>query len=488
MAKLTGVIPSPKGCSMEERACFTAPTVYCGDYRTAAEVFAEYAKKATNIDYTLCDADDGERGVRLVTDPMAAAGEYKLTATAEGYVTLSAADSEGIRYGLATLLQMTELRPEGVLLTAGTVWDKPDSSYRGLSMDVARASHPLPLLKEYIDICWLYKVRYFHLHLADDQGYTLPSRKFPKATCAYGYTFEEIEELRAYAAARDVQIVPEVDCPGHAKALINAYPEIFGNLSLIRFHGDAIAAMQEIFREVCELFPESEYVHLGGDEGPLGWWMDHGECMAYGESLGYRVDDPAPGIPGNEYTMLRYLAHFITKMAEAVRECGKKPIVWEGFGKHVNDMIPKDITVMLWDGGYQTGPSLVAAGFNIINCSWIPNYLVVPTWDYSPRQCYDWDLYSFGSITDWSTYYGAITRLNPTAQIIGGQMCVWGDTVGTAYPTLEDGLADEENKVMERIGYIMENAWNCEKIATFDRVDAAAHRADRLCRKILGKA
>ena len=250
MAKLTGVIPTPKGCSLKELACFTAPTVYYGEYQTAAEVFADYAKKANDTDYTLRDTDDGARGIRLVTDPMAAAGEYKLTATAEGYVTISASGSEGIRYGLATLLQMTELRPEGVLLSAGTVWDKPDSSYRGLSMDVARAWHPLSLLKEYIDICWLYKVRYFHLHLADDQGYTLPSRKFPKATCAYGYTFEEIAELRAYATARDVQLVPEVDCPGHAKALINAYPEIFGKLSLIRFHGDAIAAMQEVFREV----------------------------------------------------------------------------------------------------------------------------------------------------------------------------------------------------------------------------------------------
>ena len=218
----------------------------------------------------------------------------------------------------------------------------------------------------------------------------------------------------------------------------------------------------------------------------MGWWLDCDECIQYGRSLGYKEEDDAPGMSGREYVMLRYLGHFIAKMAEAVTDCGKKPIVWEGFTKYVNEMIPKNVTVMVWDGGYQTAQSLLKEGFQVINCSWIPNYVVTPVWHYTPRQCYDWDVYSFGSISESSAYYGSTTRIDATENVLGGQMCVWGDTVGKAFPTLEDGLADEHRKVRDRLPFVMENTWNREKIRAFDRVRDAADGADALYGRMIG--
>ncbi len=490
MAMLTGVIPSPKGFCSEEHVCWVSPSLFYGAYWEPAQTFCDYAKKGLDLEISLTASADGDgEGIHLITDTSCAEGEYKLTAGDDGKILLRAAGREGIRYGLATLLQMAKNAQGKLQVSVGTVWDRPDTVYRGLMMDCARSRHALPLLLEYIDLCWLYKVKYLQLHFSDDEAYTLPSRVFPEATSPERcYTYEEIEQLRAYARSRDVQIIPEIDAPGHATYLQKKYPQVFGEKGIICFHEETIEAMQSLYRELCGLFPESQYIHIGGDEGRLGWWMDCDACIRYGRSLGYKEENEAPGgIPGREYVMLQYLGHFITKMAQAVLECGRKPIVWEGFSKYVNDMIPKEVTVMAWDGSFQTAQSLIQSGFSIINCSWIPNYIVTPTWYYSTRECYNWDVYSFGSISEQSSYYGTTTRIGATNAVLGGQLNVWGDTVGKAFPTLEDGLADEQRKVRARLPYIMENTWNRDKQRSFDRVQEAAEAADALCGRILGK-
>ncbi len=219
----------------------------------------------------------------------------------------------------------------------------------------------------------------------------------------------------------------------------------------------------------------------------MGWWLDCDECIRYGRSLGYKEENEAPGIPGREYVMLQYLGHFIAKMAQAVLDCGRKPIVWEGFSKYVNDMIPKEVTVMVWDGGFQTAQSLLQSGFSIINCSWIPNYIVTPTWYYSTRDSYNWDVYSFGSISESSAYYNNCTRIDSTDAVLGGQLHAWGDTVEKAFPSLEEGLADEQMKIRQRLPYVMENTWNRDKRVSYDRMLEAAAYTDALCARIIGK-
>ena len=490
MAMLTQIIPSPKGFCGEEHVRWYAPALFFGDYEEPARTFCEYAKKGLDLEVSVTEsapAADAE-GIYLITDASLAQSEYKIISANDGKIRIYASDREGIRYALATLLQMGKKVENKLQVQVGTVWDQPESAYRGLMIDCARSRHALPLLLEYIDMCWLYKAKYLQLHFSDDEAYTLPSRAFPDATSADRcYTYEEIERLRAYARSRDVQLVPEIDAPGHATYLQKKYPQVFGDKGIVCFHEKTIDAMQSLYRELCELFLESEYIHIGGDEGRMGWWLDCDECIRYGRSLGYKEENEAPGIPGREYVMLQYLGHFIAKMAQAVLDCGRKPIVWEGFSKYVNDMIPKEVTVMVWDGGFQTAQSLLQSGFSIINCSWIPNYIVTPTWYYSTRDSYNWDVYSFGSISESSAYYNNCTRIDSTDAVLGGQLHAWGDTVEKAFPSLEEGLADEQMKIRQRLPYVMENTWNRDKRVSYDRMLEAAAYTDALCARIIGK-
>lgn len=490
MAMLTQIVPSPKGFCGEEHVRWYVPVLFFGDYEESANTFCEYAKKGLDLDVSMIGSAptaDAE-GIYLITDTSFAQGEYKIISGNNGKICIYASDREGIRYALATLLQMGTKVENKLQVQAGTVWDQPESTYRGLMIDCARSCHALPLLLEYIDMCWLYKVKYLQLHFSDDEAYTLPSKIFPDVTSADRcYTCEEIERLRAYARARDVQLVPEIDAPGHAAYLQKKYPQVFGDKGIICFHEKTIKAMQSLYQELCELFPESEYIHIGGDEGRLGWWLDCDECIRYGRSLGYKEENEAPGIPCREYVMLQYLGHFIAKMAQTVLDCGKKPIVWEGFPKYINDMIPREVTVMVWDGGFQTAQSLLQSGFSIINCSWIPNYIVTPTWYYSTRNSYNWDVYSFGSISEGSAYYNNCTRIGSTDAVLGGQLHAWGDTVEKAFPSLKEGLADEQMKIRQRLPYVMENTWNRDKRVSYDRMLEASAYTDALCARIIGK-
>lgn len=474
------VIPTPKGVSCKEKVLFFDPALRHGDFDAEALVFAEQVKKCTGECLTFAD-----NGISTVKTDLLYPGEYRLTADPEG-VTVYAFDSDGASYAFATLLQLSRIRDGKLILPALTVWDSPDFGYRGLMIDCARSFHTLDELKKYVDLCYFYKVKYLHIHFSDDESYTLPSEKFPKlSTEGKCFTFAEIAELDEYAASRHVGIIPEVDTPGHSTAILKAYPEIFGKEGIITFSEKAVGAVGDIYREICAMFPHSEYIHIGGDESRLGWWLDNDECTEFGKKCGFSIDDDAPGMTGAEYIMLRYLAYFIKSNAEAVLSCGKRPIVWEGFHKATNGMVPKEAAVMVFDSSYQLPGELLEGGFEIINCSWLPTYVVTPTWFYPPEDCYNWDVCSYGTINDASPYKNGMMRLAPDEKMIGGQLSSWGDTIEKAFPTKEDGHRDELEKIRERLPFISENLWNREKIRAFPDINAALRETDVVLGKLL---
>ena len=188
-----------------------------------------------------------------------------------------------------------------------------------------------------------------------------------------------------------------------------------------------------------------------------------------------------------EWVMLRYLAHYIAENANQVLEMGKTPIVWEGFHKATNDMIPKGVKVMVWDSSFQLSSSLVASGFEVINCSWIPTYVVTPLWLYSKKQCYDWDITSFGTINDASPYQNGMMKMESGNNIIGGQLNSWGDFVEKAdyYEHGSIGRYDGLMKVTERLPFIAENTWNVDKRNDYNSVCAAAEHIAELFDKMI---
>ena len=465
MANFNNIIPSPKGY-WGDGSYKTFEATICGEFALEAASFIRYAKKICDIDFTV--VEDGAIIVKKCE--RISAGEYRLEiGEEEGKIIIKAADSDAANAAFGTLLQLMEKNYEGkVQLPQGTVCDKPECKWRGLLIDCARCRHSLPLMKKYVDLCRFYKVKYLHIHFTDDENFTLPSKAFPKMTTPSNcYSYEEIAELDQYAFENGVSIIPELDTPGHSTSMLKAYPELFGTEGIIKFTKEAIEATKVLYRELCEMFPHSEYIHMGGDESRLGWWLTD-ECFAYGEEIGISVNDEAPGMTPNEWVMLRFLATFIKEMAEAITACGKKPAVWEGFNKETNDIIPKNVTVMVFDSSYQLAPSLCESGFEVINCAWFPLYVVIPYWIYTKKNCFDWNVYAFGTINENSPYKDGFMQYNYLNGIQGGQLCSWGDGLKCEWKNPEEGLEKEFYEICERLPAVAENTWNREKRVSYE--------------------
>ncbi len=486
MIKFSELIPAPKGYWGNGKYNAYEASI-CGDFEAEICSFAAYVKRLFDIELEKKEC----AAVTVKKCDCMTKGEYRIEIGEEdGRITVIASDSEGASYAFSTLLQLMEINEQKICLPSGVICDKAECAWRGLLIDCARRLHPLPLLKKYVDMCRFYKIKYLHLHLTDDEAYTLPSRAFPEITSKDSfYTYEEIEELDRYAYENGVSLIPELDTPGHSTAMLNAYPEVFGKEGIISFTEKAIEGTKTLYTELCELFPHSEYIHLGGDESRLGWWLDGNDSLDYGEMIGISVKDEAPGMTPNEYVMLRFLAHFIKEMADTVTACGKKPVVWEGFHKVTNGMIPKSVAVMVFDSSYQLSSSLIEDGFEVINCTWFPLYVVTPYWVYTAKDCYDWDINSFGTINEMSPYKHGTMRFNNADGILGGQLCSWGDGLkgDKNFKTPEEGLSDELGKIIERLPALAENTWSREKRRDYVSYLAAFEKTDAKLKKLLSE-
>lgn len=243
---------------------------------------------------------------------------YSLNVRPENIV-LQAPQGNGIFYGLQSIFQLLPTQADGsmanknVSIPAVSIIDKPRYGWRGMMLDVGRYFYPVDFIKKFIDYMAMHKLNTFHWHLTEDHGWRIEIKKHPKLTevGAYRkgtqvnspkhidyrphggyYTQEQIKELVAYAAERYVNIVPEVDMPGHTMAMLAAYPEISctGNIEMPLQWGikedilcagneKTYAIVEDVLSEVAELFP-SPIIHIGGDEAPKKRWKECPKCQA----------------------------------------------------------------------------------------------------------------------------------------------------------------------------------------------------------------
>ena len=471
------VIPQPKkfdlngGQTRVLPAAFSLGKPSTKDAAAALKVFAGYAQKlGIKVKVVRADAPIkviinkngrfGREGYRIII------GKRK--------AEITAADGMGLNRALATLLQLAEPADNGknIALPECRIADHADNGYRGMMVDLARFRHPFKYLLSYVDMCWFYKVSVLHLHFTDDQSYTLPSRLYPKlATPGRSYTFEELAELEAYAQARGVQLMPEIDVPGHNTGFALAYPELFGTKGIICQHPDSVEAVAALFDELCDTFPQSKYIHIGGDEANLGKWLECPECMAYARSLGIDVENESAGEICD-----RLYVNFIVRMAATVRKRGRTPIVWEGFPKSANARVPKYITVMSWENFYQVTPDLLAGGFRIINCSWNPMYIVAPDVKWTPAEVCEWSIYKWRPVHPGSPYLGGCFECEPTPAVRGGQLLAWGDRVPAAFAdNIEEGVRVERALLAERLPFLAQNVWNNPPALEYNELAPAAN-------------
>jgi hexosaminidase len=208
-------------------------------------------------------------------------------------VTVRAAAPAGLFAAVQTLAQLIPLGGQGdVTIPGGDITDYPRFGYRGAMLDVARHFFTPDEVKTYVDAIAQFKINHLHLHLTDDQGWRLEIKSWPELTTVSGgagtgvdgagpgfYTQDEYADIVAYAAARFVTIVPEIDMPGHVNAAQVAYPELttdgkavaartdqqVGYSSLVAGKEETYAFVEDVIREVAALTP-GPYVHVGGDE------------------------------------------------------------------------------------------------------------------------------------------------------------------------------------------------------------------------------
>ena len=287
---------------------------------------------------------------------------YKLSVTANG-IRLESATTSGFFYGLTSLKKMLPaciaagVKDEKVVtyeLPLVQITDKPRFPYRGFMLDVARHFFSVQEVKKMLDVMAIYKLNKFHFHLTEDQGWRWEVKKYPKLTKVgavasntyvtsmehgaywtnqqygpYFYTREDLKEIVAYAAAKHIEVIPEIDMPGHFSAAMAAYPEFSCNPDGVHrvetwggvftdvlnvANPKAVRFVKDILDELMSIFP-SKNVHIGGDECPTTAWENNAECQAMYKKLNL-----------TSYRQLQ--THFIAEITDYLKSKGRKISVW----------------------------------------------------------------------------------------------------------------------------------------------------------------
>lgn len=262
--------------------------------------------------------------VKLSVDKSLAEEQYRLTIDPKDRIVITGGSAKGVWWGLQSLSQIlidsASKAEGGQLKLAGLeIEDWPEFAYRGAMLDCCRHFIPFEDVKKYIDIIAYHKLNTFHWHLTEDQGWRIEIKKYPLLTeigskredtlvnhlrekeenRVYDghphsgfYTQEQARELVAYAAARQITVIPEIEMPGHAEAALASYPylgcrqtgyvtlPVWGIIPEVFCMGreTTFKFFEDVLDEICEIFP-GEYIHIGGDECPRDRWKECPDCQ-----------------------------------------------------------------------------------------------------------------------------------------------------------------------------------------------------------------
>jgi len=299
-------------------------------------------------------------------DPVAEG--YRLTVAADG-VILDADGPVGVLRGLATLRQLIETNPPGAALPYARIDDAPRFAWRGLMIDTVRHFMTLETIKRQIDAMERVKLNVLHLHLSDDQGFRVESKRYPKLQATgegQFYTQAQVRELVTYAAARGVRIVPEFDVPGHTRAVAQAYPQFAlapakpanplaaMDRALDPTKEETYRFLDALFGEMAGLFPDA-YFHAGGDEVSDTVWLDHPHVQAFMKAQGLASKQALE-------------SHFHRRVAAILEKHGKTMIGWEEVA--ADGTASKDVVIQAWQTSNATADAvgkghrtIVSAGY-----------------------------------------------------------------------------------------------------------------------------
>ncbi|HEY2845519.1 MAG TPA: beta-N-acetylhexosaminidase [Bryobacteraceae bacterium] len=340
------------------------------DAQAVAQLFARQLTAEFDIAAGVTDDPSRKTAFRFLSDATLSEEGYRLRIEPHG-VTIQGRPA-GLFYGTQSLLQLAAAKPSHakLLLPALEILDQPRFAYRGLHLDTARHMFPVEFLKRYLDWMARYKLNQFHWHLTDDQGWRIEIKQYPrlaevasmrKETLVgrapqstrydgqpYGgfYTQQQIREVVAYAHERFINVIPEIEMPGHSLAALAAYPELActpgpfepattwgGFKDIYCPTPTTFQFLQNVLSEVMDLFP-SRYLHIGGDEVDKDRWKSSGDAQALMRTVGLKDEGELQ-------------SYFIRTMEQFINSRGRKMIGWDEI---LEGGLAPDATVMSWRG------------------------------------------------------------------------------------------------------------------------------------------
>lgn len=363
---------------------------------------------------------------------------YRMTISAGG-IKVEAGHAQGCFYGLQSTLQLlNEARGKGSLQHA-VINDQPRFAWRGIMLDESRFFFGKEEVKQILDFMALHKLNKFHWHLTDAPGWRIEIREFPLLTTVGGignhvdpdapakyYTQAEITEIVRYAEERYIEVIPEIDMPGHATAAVKAYPEYSGGGSErypeFTFNPGKDATysfLTKILREVAGLFP-SQYIHIGGDE------------VHFGNEQWSKLPDVLRLMDQHKLENLVDVEHyFLHRMADSIKTIGKTVFGWD---EVVTAGLSNDNTAVMW--WRHDKPELLKVSleknYQVVLCPRIPLYF-----DFVQHESHSHGRKWTGNYAPIEKVYrfpamdltGGIPADNPL--VMGIQANVWTETIHT---------------------------------------------------------
>lgn len=387
-----------------------------------------------------------------VVSPVLGVDESYTLEVKKDQILLNASTDIGVIRGLETLLQLINNTNKEFYFSGVSISDAPRFLWRGLMIDVARHFMPVEVIKRSLNAMATVKMNVFHWHLTDDQGFRVESKVYPKlhelGSDGLYYTQEQIKDVVKYAARLGIRVIPEFDVPGHASAILTAYPELGSkdgyNYSIERNSGvfdptldptndETYTFLKNLFTEIAPLFPD-EYFHIGGDENAGKHWTENEKIKTFKKNNSLKTNHDLQ-------------TYFNIKLEKILLKLGKKLMGWDEI---MTPTMPTKAVIHSW-----RGPQEGLKQSTLIEAAKKGYQSVLSNGYYIDRMLSVKHHYSVDPIGD------AILTEQERARILGGETTMWSELVT---PLTVD------SRIWPRTAAIAERYWSKKSVTDFDNM------------------
>jgi len=498
------IIPQPKEVTLTEEKPYmviaNTKVYYEQGLQREAQFLSEYFNDILGYGLDVQEYQGQANGILLKVEPegFEQAEAYEID-IAPKQMVIKGADAAGVFHGVQTFRKSLPIPAADtkvpVFFPCGTIRDWPNFGYRGMHLDPCRHFMDLDSVKIYIDMLALHNMNQFHFHLSEDQGWRVEIKKYPELTeigayrdgtvighngnlydtIRHGgfYTQDELRDLIQYAAERHINIIPEIDLPGHMQAALACYPQLgctggpyevwkrwgVSEDVLCAGNEEAMLFVEDVLNEVMDLFP-SPYIHIGGDECPKVRWEQCPKCQAKIKELGIKGDD--------RFSKEDYLQSYVmNRMAKVVEARGRRVIGWDEI---LEGNVSETAIIMSWRGT-EGGIEAARKGHDVIMAPYSHLYF-----DYYQSDDIASEPMCIGGYLPVSRVYEfqpLPEELTPEEQkhIIGVQANIWTEYIAS--------FNHVQYMAMPRMDALTELQWNNPEERNFDAfVERCRHMAE----------